>query len=91
MANAKEEQRKVAQQPTSYNQLNNRNRTAVFITNENNVRSTPDVNARLIAVPQKGTKCEVLDQDGKWYKVKFKPQYSSEIVGWTNRINIKFQ
>ena len=59
---------------------------AVFITDENNVRSSPDVKASLIAVPPKGTKCEILEQKDRWYKVKF-----DSTTGWTNKINIRIQ
>ena len=63
---------------------NKATKQAVFITNENNVRSSPDVKASLVAVPPKGTKCEILEQKDRWYKVKF-----GSTTGWTNRMNIR--
>ena len=65
---------------------NKATKQAVFITDENNVRSFPDVKASLIAVPPKGTKCEILEQKDRWYKVKF-----GSTTGWTNKINIRIQ
>ena len=59
------------------------NNQAVFITNENNVRSSPDVKSSLVDVPPKGTNCEILDQKDRWFKVRFGSK-----TGWTNRINI---
>ena len=67
----------------TYDKLTN---SAIFITDENNVRSSPDAKASLVAVPLKGTKCEILEQKDRWFKIKF-----GSTIGWTNRINLKVQ
>lgn len=60
-------------------------KTATFITNENNVRESPNAKASLIATPAKDEQCEILGNEGKWFKIKLK----NGKIGWTNKMNIK--
>ncbi len=56
-----------------------------FIDSEGNVRETPDIKAKILQIPPKGTRVSVLRQQGKWYLVEF----ADGKTGWTNRINLR--
>lgn len=52
---------------------------------ENNIRSGPGLNFDLTEKPKKGTKITLLEENGKWYKIRF----GNGKVGWTHKMNIK--
>lgn len=52
---------------------------------ENNIRSGPGINYELVGRPQKGTKIVLLEQNGKWWKIR----YGNGNIGWTHKMNFK--
>lgn len=58
----------------------------VFIDSESNVREKPAKDAKIILQSTKGVTFDILDNSGKWYKIKL----ADSTIGWTNKINIEF-
>lgn len=55
----------------------------VFIDSESNIRQSPGTKAKILRVSTKGVQFDILEQSGKWARIKT----ADGLEGWTNAIN----
>ena len=60
-------------------------RTAEFLDSEGNVRVGPGTDQKVLLVPEKGARVTILEQRGKWFRVRFE----TGLEGWCHQINLK--
>lgn len=53
--------------------VNSKAATKVKVTGDTlNIRKGPSTNTKVVAMLSKGVECEVIEEDGDWYKIKYK-------------------